>query len=147
MSQTSDPLHFRPRHRLTHAREFDAVYAAKLRKARGPLTLFALPNTLAWPRLGLAVGTRIGGAVVRNRWKRMIREAFRLQQHTLPRTDDGTGYDLIVSVRAAPGQPCWTLPACMKALAELAAEADREQRRRTRRDLSVPPAPPPPCQE
>ena len=127
-------LHFRPRHRLTHAREFDAVYAAKVRKVRGSITLFACPNTLGWSRLGLAVSSRIGGAVVRNRWKRLIREAFRLQQHTLPRTADGLGYDLIVSVRSAPGQPCWPLAACTKALAELAGEADREWRRRSRRE-------------
>ena len=127
-------LHFRQRHRLTHAREFDAVYAGKVRKSRGPLTLFTAPNASAWPRLGLAVSTRVGGAVVRNRWKRMVREAFRLQQHTLARGPGGECYDLIVSVRAAPGQPVWTLRACSGALAELAAEADREWRRRARRE-------------
>lgn len=142
MPDPSDPtqasLHFRARHRLTHAREFDSVYAAKVRKMRGAITLFARPNTLGWARLGLAVSSRIGGAVVRNRWKRLIREAFRLQQHTLPRTAEGMGYDLIVSVRSAPGQPCWPLPACMKALSELAGDADREWRRRVRREDSEP---------
>ncbi len=133
-SSAEPSLHFRARHRLTHAREFDAVYAAKVRKVRGAITLFACPNTLGWSRLGLAVSSRIGGAVVRNRWKRLIREAFRLQQHTLPRTDEGMGYDLIVSIRSAPGQPCWPLGASARALAELAGEADREWRRRARRD-------------
>ena len=134
-------LHFRPRHRLSHAREFDAVYAAKVRKVRGPLMLFALPNELGWPRLGLSVSGRVGNAVRRNTWKRMIREAFRLQQHTLPMSADGTGYDLILSVRAGPEQPVWTLPACMKALAELAGEADKEWRRRGRREGDQPPTP------
>jgi len=129
-----EPLHFRARHRLTHAREFEAVYAAKVRKSRGPITLFGMPNTLGWPRLGLAVSARVGSAVIRNRWKRMLREAFRLQQHTLTRGPAGECYDLIASVRAAPGQPVWTLPACSKALAELAADLDREWRRRARRD-------------
>jgi len=128
------PLHFRERHRLRHAREFDAVYAAKLRKVRGPLALFSLPNSFDHPRLGLAVGVRAGNAVVRNRWKRMVREAFRLQQHSLPRTADGRGYDFIVSVRPATGQRPWTLAACAKALAELAADADREWRRRARQE-------------
>lgn len=135
------PLHFRPRHRLTHAREFDAVYAAKVRKVRGPIMLFALPNELGWPRLGLSVSGRVGNAVRRNTWKRMIREAFRLQQHVLPMSAHETGYDLIVSVRAAPEQSVWTLPACMKALAELACEADKEWRRRGRRDGYQPPTP------
>jgi ribonuclease P protein component len=146
----SEPLHFRSRHRLTHAREFDAVYAAKVRKVRGPLMIFALPNVHMWPRLGLSVSTRVGGAVRRNAWKRLIREAFRLQQHTLPRQAQGNGYDLIVSVRAAPEQPLWTLPACMKALAELTTEADREWRRKDRRDgidLPPPARPPEPGQQ
>jgi ribonuclease P protein component len=130
---TNPPLHFRPRHRLRHALEFDAVYAAKMRKSRGPISLFSLPNTLEHPRLGLAVGVRAGNAVVRNRWKRMIREAFRLQQHELPRTPEGRGYDYIVSVRPAPDQRIWPLGACAKALAELAAESDREWRKRAGR--------------
>ncbi len=146
MSPTSDqsaPLHFRPRHRLTHAREFDAVYAAKVRKVRGPLMLFTLPNDLAWSRLGLSVSGRVGNAVRRNTWKRLIREAFRLQQHTLPLSARNTGYDLIISVRAGPDQPVWTLPACIKALAELTAEADKEWRRRDRRTTDDPAATPP----
>ncbi len=125
---------FRARHRLTHARQFDAVYAAKLRKVRGPLTVFSLPNDKTWPRLGLAVSARVGTAVVRNQWKRLVREAFRTQQHSLPRTAEGAGYDYVVSVRSAPGQKPWTLEACSIALTELAVDADREWRRRSRRD-------------
>lgn len=128
------PLHFRPRHRLVHAKQFDAVYAAKVRKTRGPLTVFGASNGKTWPRLGLAVGVRVGGAVLRNRWKRLVREAFRLQQHTLARAADGTCYDLIVSVRAAPGQALLTLETCQAALVELAGEIDRECRRRARRE-------------
>lgn len=77
--------------RLTLAREFQGVYAAKVRKGRGPLTVFATPNLLGHPRLGLSVGRRVGGAVVRNRAKRRIREAFRILRHDLP-----TGYDFVV---------------------------------------------------
>jgi|SRR4051794_21253255 ribonuclease P protein component len=85
---------YSPRHRLRHAREFDAVYAAKTREARGPLTVFALPNELGHPRLGLSVGRKVGTAPKRNRIKRLLREAFRLMQHDLPR-----GYDLVINVR------------------------------------------------
>jgi ribonuclease P protein component len=85
---------YSPRHRLRHAREFDAVYAARTREARGPLTVFALPNVLGHPRLGLAVGRKVGTAPKRNRIKRLLREAFRLMQHDLPR-----GYDLVINVR------------------------------------------------
>jgi len=44
-------------------------------------------------RLGLAVGARAGRAHVRNRWKRAVREAFRLHRHLLP-----AAYDLVVGV-------------------------------------------------
>lgn len=80
--------------RLTHAREFQAVYGSRCRKAIGPLVVHGKPNGLDHPRLGLSVGRKVGNAVVRNRLKRLIREAFRLMQHDFPR-----GYDLIVVIR------------------------------------------------
>lgn len=97
-------LTFRPRHRLTHERQFQAVYGARLQKSAGPLTLHARPNDLPHPRLGLSVGRRVGAAVARNRVKRLIREAFRHLQHELPRWERGEAsgaYDYIVSVRAS----------------------------------------------
>lgn len=104
------PLTFRPRHRLTHAREFQAVYGARCRKSVGPLTVFALPNPLAEPRLGLSVGRKVGKAHVRVAAKRAIREAFRHVQHDLPAWEAGeaegrkTGrYDYVVQVR--PHEP------------------------------------------
>ena len=45
-------------------------------------------------RLGVTIPKKTGNAVVRNRWKRLIREAFRLEQHHLP-----TGFDLVVKPR------------------------------------------------
>lgn len=46
---------------------------------------------VASPRLGISIPRKTGSAVVRNRWKRWIREAFRLQRSELP-----TGIDIIV---------------------------------------------------
>ena len=80
--------------RLQHALEFQGVYAGKVRESRGPLTVFALPNDLGHPRLGLSVGRKVGIAPKRNRIKRLLREAFRLMQHDLPR-----GYDVVINVR------------------------------------------------
>ena len=80
--------------RLQHALEFQAAYAGKVRESRGPLTVFAIPNVLGHPRLGLSVGRKVGTAPKRNRIKRLLREAFRLMQHDLPH-----GYDLVINVR------------------------------------------------
>jgi ribonuclease P protein component len=54
----------------------------------------ARPNGLGHPRLGLTVPRRVGKAVRRNRLKRLLREAFRLNQHELPQ-----GMDYVVLVR------------------------------------------------
>lgn len=80
--------------KLGGSREFEAVYAPRIKKSQGPLTLFGIPNDLGHLRLGLSVPRRVGNAVMRNRIKRLLREAFRLCQHDWPR-----GYDVVVVVR------------------------------------------------
>jgi ribonuclease P protein component len=51
-------------------------------------SLSVLPNDETCARLGLAIATRtFGSAVARNRIKRLARESFRLNQHTLPPVD------------------------------------------------------------
>ncbi|MFA6043794.1 MAG: ribonuclease P protein component [Phycisphaerales bacterium] len=126
----STPLLFRPEQRLRHALEFQRVYAAKMRKVRGSLAAFAVPNQLAQHRLGLAVGRPVGNAVRRTRVKRLIREAFRLCQHTLPRRDDGA-YDLVIAPRAHKPMP---LTEYQGLLVALAGDLHREWERRTRRE-------------
>jgi ribonuclease P protein component len=59
-------------------------------------SLAVLANQESCPRLGLSIATRIfGSAVARNRIKRLTRESFRLNQHSLPPVD------VTVSVREA----------------------------------------------
>jgi ribonuclease P protein component len=131
-------LTFRPRHRLTHARQFQGVYAARVSRAAGPLVVFALPNDLAHPRLGLSVGSRVGGAVRRNRVKRLLREAFRALQHSLPAWTgaDGQGrYDYVVNVR--PHDPI-PLDAAARFLGDAAQALHAEwDRRRAKMARSV----------
>ena len=50
-------------------------------------------------RLGITASRKIGGAVVRNRAKRLVREAFRALGELFP-----TGIDLVVIVRKPPGE-------------------------------------------
>jgi len=74
--------------------DFDRIFAARNRAGDGIVSLYALPNQLSLTRLGIAVGSKYGNAVQRNRIKRRIREAFRLVRHELP-----LGLDLIVMPR------------------------------------------------
>ena len=80
--------------RLRHKRDFDAVYARGRRMGDGLFTVAIGSNQVGAARLGLAVAVRMaGGAVARNRLRRIIRESFRLHQHELP------AVDLVVSAR------------------------------------------------
>jgi len=81
--------------RLRTRADFSAVYDARTRETRGPLVIYARPNQLGHPRLGLSTSRKVGTAVRRNRIRRLIREAFRHLQHDLP-----SGYDLLVVIRA-----------------------------------------------
>jgi ribonuclease P protein component len=119
-------LTFRRSQRLTHAREFQAVYGARVSRASGPLAIYGRPNGLPRCRLGLSVGRKVGAAVQRNRVKRLLREAFRLSQHELPAAADG-GYDLIINVR--PHQEL-KLEDYRRLLLELAHKIHKEWERR-----------------
>ena len=62
------------------------------------LALYCRRNNLGYSRLGLTVGVKLGKAVVRNRTRRRIREAYRLHEDRfLP------GYDLVVVARVKAG--------------------------------------------
>lgn len=90
---------FKREQRVRRQREFDKVYRANIYAADETLVLLASRNDLEHARLGLSVSRKVGNAVVRNRWKRLIREAFRTQVDQMP-----SGLDLVVRPRkgAAP---------------------------------------------
>jgi ribonuclease P protein component len=63
--------------RIRKSPEFKRVFDARCSASDGVLIVFAVRNGLEESRLGLSVSRKVGNAVVRNRWKRLIREAFR----------------------------------------------------------------------
>ncbi len=89
---------FLPKYRLRSGAEFRHVYDEGRSAADGTLVVYVVGNACEHPRLGLSVSRKVGGAVQRNRWKRLIREAFRTHRPELP-----VGLDLVVIPRG--GEP------------------------------------------
>jgi ribonuclease P protein component len=85
------------------------------------LVILAAPNDLPRVRIGLTASKKIGGAVVRNRAKRLLREIYRRNKYLFPQGHDyiliaknamgDTGYhDLTQEIAKAIGTHTWEKP-------------------------------------
>jgi ribonuclease P protein component len=112
---------FLARYRLRTTRDFQRVYDRRCSASDALVLVFVEKNTLGYPRIGLSVSRKVGGAVVRNRWKRLLREAFRLARTRLP-----ADIDIVVIPRpgAEPG-----LQPLMASLERLATQASAKLNR------------------
>jgi ribonuclease P protein component len=94
-----------PRRRLSRSAEFERVYRQGRSKGNRFLVLYAFPREdtagedVDGPRLGLSVSRRVGGAVERNRVKRVLREAFWIEVERLP---EGSDYVVVARPEAGP---------------------------------------------
>jgi ribonuclease P protein component len=92
MSETNRVQTLRPAERIRKRSEFERVYKQGLKTSGRFMTLFLLRNGRPTSRLGIAATRKLGGAVQRNRAKRLAREIYR--RHKPP-----AGLDLVVIPR------------------------------------------------
>ena len=100
--------------RLAGRREFEAVFTGGRTWSNDLVALRVLPNGSESSRYGFAAGKRLGGAVVRNRLKRQMREVVRL-------TPIRSGWDMVFIARQTAGEADYH--ALRKATEELLARA------------------------
>jgi ribonuclease P protein component len=71
--------------------EFDAVYRTGKRRSSSHFTVFFRVNQLPQSRFGFSIKKALGGAVVRNRMRRRIREIVRCHFMEIP-----AGWDIVI---------------------------------------------------
>ncbi|MFN8131784.1 MAG: ribonuclease P protein component [Solirubrobacteraceae bacterium] len=83
------------RGRLSRSADFERVYRQGRSQSSRFLVVYTFPRAgEAEPRLGLSVSRKLGGAVDRNRVKRLLREAFDAEAAAVP-----PGHDVVVVAR------------------------------------------------
>jgi ribonuclease P protein component len=106
---------FRPHEHLRRPVDFQAVYDRRRSAADGTLVVYARENGLPYSRVGLSVSKKFGGAVARNRIRRLLREGYRLGKAELP-----AGFDLVLIPRAGAE---YSLDGFRRSLAKLVPQA------------------------
>ena len=83
------------RGRLSRSAEFERVYRSSTSHGNRYLVLYAFPREdEQGVRLGLTVPRKVGGAVERNRVKRLLREAFDREGTAIP-----ANHDVVIKAR------------------------------------------------
>ena len=77
--------------RLLRKADFDAVYRNGKRRSSSHFTVFLKANDLPASRFGFSIKRALGGAVVRNRIRRRIREVVRLHREEI-----SAGWDFVI---------------------------------------------------
>lgn len=81
----------KPLRSLSGRRDFELVFEEGISSASQHFVIYARLNDLGFDRLGLSVSKKIGAAVIRNRIRRLLKEAVRKIVGELP-----LNYDLVI---------------------------------------------------
>ncbi len=76
--------------------EYEAVYRDGRRRSSQQFAVFCRANGLGRSRFGISVKKALGGAVVRNRIRRRIREILRQNGSEIP-----SGWDIVIQPRSS----------------------------------------------
>ena len=82
--------------RLVAKAQFDAVYRTGKRRSSFHFTAFLMANNLPQSRFGFSIKKALGGAVVRNRIRRRLREIARLHREEIP-----AGWDIVIHPKSS----------------------------------------------
>lgn len=109
---------FRPNEHLRRPADFQRVYQRRCSAGSDGIVVYVDKNELNHNRLGLSASKKLGNAVVRNRVRRLLREAYRLTKAELP-----SGFDIVI----VPKRP--DLPEFKLLLVELPALIEKALKR------------------
>ena len=87
---------------LKENHEFRRLYQKGASAVSGSMVIYCRRNKLGHNRLGITVSVKLGGAVVRNRARRRLREVYRLNKPALKQ-----GYDMILVARTRTLSGSW----------------------------------------
>lgn len=105
---------FGPDKRIRSGEDFRRIFDQGCRASDELLMVVGLRNSSGITRLGLSVSKKHGSAVKRNRRKRLLREAFRLNYRQLP-----ASVDLVVVPKLCEAPALTTYQHSLKRLAGL----------------------------
>ena len=84
--------------RIVRSSDYQAIYKTGCKIYSPHFVLFSRGNPLEHPRMGITASRKVGGAVVRNRVKRLFREIFRRYLDQIPNR-----FDIVVNAKSGCG--------------------------------------------
>lgn len=125
---------FQKHEHLRRTAEFGRVYDRRRSVSDGWLIVYGCENDLPHLRLGMSVSRKVGQATLRNRLRRLYREAFRLTRHEMP-----TGIDLVLIPRRSEEPTLEELKQSLPKLVRLVARKLAGDARRPAAPVKAPP--------